>query len=217
MKQWTVLLADDHALVRAGLYHLLQTFQIYHIVGEAGDGLQAIELALSLQPDVVLLDMAMPKMRGIEAIQEIKRVAPASKILVLSMHDRDEYVRQALKTGADGYLLKGSGANELKTALHDILEDRIYLSPSISKSIVSEWILSKANSESENKKTELTAREKGILKLLAEGHPNKVIASLLYISVKTVETHRSHIMQKSGTHNLAELVKYAIKIGIVDL
>lgn len=216
MKKWKVVVADDHTLVRTGLCHLLATFQDYDIVGEAGDGLQVIEQVQRLQPDVVLLDLAMPKMRGMEAILEIKRISQA-KVLVLSMYDRDEYIRQAMKNGADGYLLKGSAADELKTALVHIMEDHIYLSPSVSKSIVNEWIQGQGDREHALDKTGLTGREKEVLKLLAEGYANKEVADLLHISVKTVETHRSRIMDKSESHNLVELVKYAIKRGLVEL
>ncbi len=216
MRKWKVVVADDHTLVRTGLCHLLATFQKYEIVGEAGDGLQAIELAQQLQPDIVLLDLAMPKMRGMEAIQEIKRVSQA-KVLVLSMYDRDEYIRQAIKNGADGYLLKGSAADELKTALMHILENHIYLSSAISKNIVKEWIHGQQAAELNIQKTGLTERENEVLKLLAEGYANKEIADLLHISIKTVETHRSRIMDKLGSRNLAELVKFAIKRGLVEL
>jgi len=216
MKKWTVLLADDHVLVRTGLRHLINTFVKFEVIGEASDGLEVIRQSKTLHPDIVLLDLAMPKMRGLEAIHEIKRQSPTSKVLVLSMYDREEYVRQSIRSGADGYLLKESAAEELQSALLHVLEERMYLSPAISKSIVSEWLLV-TDREAAIDKSELTERERSILKLLAEGYGNKEVADLLHISVKTVETHRAHIMSKSESHNLAELVRYAIKKGLVDL
>jgi len=216
MKKWTVLLADDHVLVRTGLRHLINTFVKFEVIGEASDGLEVIRQSKTLHPDIVLLDLAMPKMRGLEAIHEIKRQSPTSKVLVLSMYDREEYVRQSIRSGADGYLLKESAAEELQSALLHVLEERMYLSPAISKSIVSEWLLV-TDREAAIDKSELTERERSILKLLAEGYGNKEVADLLHISVKTVETHRAHIMSKSESHNLAALVIYAIKKGLVDL
>jgi DNA-binding NarL/FixJ family response regulator len=220
MSNWRILLADDHALVRAGLRHLILAFGQFEIVGEAGDGIEVIELAKTLQPDIVVLDLSMPKMRGLEATSELLRVSPASKILVLSMFDRDEYVKQSIRNGARGYLLKDSASEELHKALLQILDGHIYLSPSISRSIVAEWVRSQESGSgmpASGEKSELTEREKVVLKLLAEGHSSKEIASILHISAKTVETHRSHILAKSGLHNLAELIKYAHKKGLVEL
>jgi len=217
MKKTKVLLADDHALVRSGLHQLLLTFASYDVVGEAGDGVQAIELVRSLQPDVVLLDISMPKKRGLEAIREIKQAAPACKVLILSMYDREQYVRESIKNGADGYLLKGSDTDELRMALIHVLNGNPYISPSVSKPLVSEWIHSGKAEEQIGVEVELTEREKSVMKLLAEGYANKEVAEMLHISVKTVETHRSRILEKSGVRNLAELVKYAIKKGMVDL
>lgn len=216
MKNNTVLLADDHALVRAGLRQLLLEFKSYDVVAEAGDGLQAIEQALSKQPDIVVLDLAMPKMRGIEAIKEIKRVSPNSKILVLSMYDNDEYIRHAILNGADGYLLKGSATDELRVALDNVLADHLYLSPAISRSFLTDLLQKNKGMEMEQG-NELSERERGVLKLLAEGHTSKEIAGLLHISSKTVETHRSHIMSKLGLNNIADLVKYAIRKRLVDM
>jgi DNA-binding NarL/FixJ family response regulator len=216
MKKNTVLLADDHALVRAGLRQLLLEFNTYDIVAEAGDGLQAIEEARLHQPDIVVLDLAMPKMRGIEAIKEIKKAAPDTKILVLSMYESEEYIRHALLNGADGYLLKGSAADELHAALEHVLANRLYLSPAISRSFVTD-LLNKNRDHEQEMGGELSEREWGVLKLLAEGHSNKEIAGLLHISSKTVETHRSRIMLKLGLNNLADLVKYAIRKGLVDV
>jgi DNA-binding NarL/FixJ family response regulator len=216
VKKNTVLLADDHALVRAGLRQLLLDFKSYDIVSEAGDGLQAIEEARQHQPDIVVLDLAMPKMRGIEAIKEIKKVSPNSKILILSMYESEEYIRHALLNGADGYLLKGSATEELRSALEHVLADHLYLSPAISRSFVTDLLQKNRNHEQE-RGSELSEREWGVLKLLAEGHTNKKVADLLHISSKTVETHRSRIMLKLGLTNIADLVRYAIRKGLVDI
>jgi DNA-binding NarL/FixJ family response regulator len=216
MKKYTVLLADDHALVRAGLRQLLLEFKSYDIIGEAGDGLQAIEEARLHQPNLVVLDLAMPKMRGIEAIKEIKKVSPDSKILVLSMYESEEYIRHALLNGADGYLLKGSATDELRSALEHALASRLYLSPAISRAFVTD-LLKKNQDHEQELGGELSEREWGVLKLLAEGYTNKEIAGLLHISSKTVETHRSRIMDKLGLNNLADLVKYAIRKGLIDV
>lgn len=217
MSVYTVLLVDDHALVRAGLKELLLTFKKYDIVGEAGDGLAAVELAQQLKPDLVVLDLAIPKLHGVEAIVEIKRVSPESKILVLSMYDRDEYVRQSIKNGADGYILKGAAIEELQAALEHLERDKMFLSPALSQSIIKDWVHTPGNETARIKSVDLTQRENGVLKLLAEGHTNRETAELLHISVKTVETHRSRIMAKLSIDNLAELVKYAIKKGLVDI
>jgi len=217
VKKTRVMLVDDHALVRSGLHQLLLTFEHYEVVGEAGDGAQAIELVRELQPDVVLLDIAMPRMRGLEAIREIKQAAPDCKVLILSMYDREQYVRESIKNGADGYLLKGSNTDELRMALMHVLNGNLYISPSVSKPLVSEWIHSGKADEQAGEEVQLTEREKSVMKLLAEGYPNKEVAELLHISGKTVETHRSRILEKTGVRNLAELVKYAIKKGMIDL
>ncbi len=217
MKKTKVVLVDDHVLVRSGLHQLLLSFERYDIVGEAGDGVQAIEVVRTLQPDVVLLDISMPKKRGLEAIREIKQAAPACKVLILSMYDREQYVRESMKNGADGYLLKGSDTDELRMALIHVLNGDPYISPSVSKPFVSEWIHSGKGGEQIGAEVELTEREKSVMKLLAEGYANKEVAEMLHISVKTVETHRSRILEKTGVRNLAELVKYAIRKGMVDL
>ncbi len=218
MEKIRAVLADDHALVRAGLRELLQALNNVTVVGEAGDGIEAIEQAKGLHPDILILDIQMPLMGGIEAIREIKRISPETQILVLSMHSKEEYVRQTLKNGASGYLLKQSASDDLKNAIAAITSGSIYLSPSISRSIVSAWLKEgDVKTAVKSAEGELTEREKGVLKLLAEGLSNKRIAELLHISVKTVETHRHRIMDKLKLHSVADLVKYAIKEGLTEL
>ena len=218
MDKLTVIIVDDHTLVRAGLKELLLTMGDVEVVAEAGDGLEAIEKVRQHRPDLVLLDIAMPKMRGLEAIREIRRESPESKILILSMYNNPEYVRESLKNGAHGYLLKEAAADELRLALNSVRTDNIYISPSLSQVIVSEWIQNKTgDGVLSTGNSILTERERAVLKLLAEGHTNKQVAELLHISVKTVETHRSRIMEKLDLANFAALVKYAIKVKIIEM
>lgn len=218
MDKIKIVLADDHTLVREGLRELLQSMSDMTVVGEAGDGLEAIEITKKHQPDVLIIDIAMPKMKGIEAIKEIKRSFPDIQILVLSMHSKTEYVRQTLKNGASGYMLKQSASEELKAAIIAILNGDIYLSPAISKSIIEEWKKDTEQKAALGAKLEnLTDRERAVLKLLSEGYSNKSAAELLHISIKTVETHRHRIMQKLNLNSFADLVKYAIKEGYTEV
>ena len=213
-----IMLVEDHHLVRQGVFALLSQVPEFKVIGEAGDGLEAIRKAQELQPDIVILDIAMPKLRGIEAIKEIIRVSEDSRILVLSMHNKEEYIRQSLKNGASGYLLKDSAADELIAAIKYVARGEVYLSPSISKSIVADWLHASALGRAAGEfKSPLTDREMEILKLLAEGHSNRETGELLHISVKTVETHRSRIMEKLELKNVADLVKYAIKNELTEL
>ena len=212
-----VVIADDHALIRAGLIELLNTIPDVNVVGEAGDGLMAIDKVAELEPDIILLDISMPKMRGLEAISEIKRISPCTRVLILSMYDNREYIRESFKNGASGYLLKDAATDELKSAIHTLMSDKIYISPEHSQFIVREWVVGKGENTPEISSDNLTEREKSVLKLLAEGNTNKQVAELLHISSKTVETHRSRIMEKLNIDNFAALVKYAIRSQIVEL
>ncbi|HOY44796.1 MAG TPA: response regulator transcription factor [bacterium] len=213
-----IMIADDHAVLRDGLRLLLSSYPQFEVIGEADDGMTAVSTALQLKPDVLLLDIAMPNMRGIEAILELKRFEPEIKILVLSMHDREEYVLQAMKNGADGYILKKSAAAELVAALNHVISGEIYLSPSISRHLVRNWLRDEESMAGVSRAdTELSERERTVLKLIAEGRSNKEVASLLHISAKTVETHRARIMSKLELRTVPDLVRYAIKSGLVDL
>jgi two-component system response regulator NreC len=212
-----VILVDDHVVVREGLSQLLLTFKGVSVVGEAGDGYEAIGLAEQLQPDIVILDISMPKMRGIEAIKEIKRVAPDCKILVLSMFGNEEYIRQSLKNGASGYMLKDAASSELKSAITYIQRGDVYLSPSISRTIVDNWLDGVVRRPFEGIKSPLSSRELEVLKLLAEGWSNKEVAEFLHISIKTVETHRHRIMDKLKLKNITDLVKYALRTKLIEL
>lgn len=218
MKRLSIVLADDHKILRDGLYSFLEKKDSFVVIGEASNGLEAIEQVRQKQPDILILDIAMPMMRGLEAIKEIKRIAPTTKILILSMHNREEYVRNALTNGAQGYILKESAAEELLSALDHISRGHIYLSPAVSKTIVEDWLQQESSKKRPTEKGgQLTDREMAVLKLVAEGLSNKEIAQLLNISVKTVETHRFRLMEKLALRNLPDLVKYAIKQGLVDL
>ncbi|HOH06908.1 MAG TPA: response regulator transcription factor [bacterium] len=213
-----IMIADDHAVLRDGLRLLLSSYPQFEVIGEADDGMTAVATALQIKPDVLLLDIAMPNMRGIEAILELKRFEPEIKILVLSMHDREEYVLQAMKNGADGYILKKSAAAELVAALNHVISGEIYLSPSISRHLVRNWLRDEESMAGVSRAdTELSERERTVLKLIAEGRSNKEVASLLHISAKTVETHRARIMSKLELRTVPDLVRYAIKSGLVDL
>ncbi|HNY92901.1 MAG TPA: response regulator transcription factor [bacterium] len=218
MKIHSIMIADDHAVLREGLRLLLSSYPQFEVIGEADDGMTAVATALQIKPDVLLLDIAMPNMRGIEAILELKRLEPEIKILVLSMHDREEYVLQAMKNGADGYILKKSAAAELVAALNHVISGEIYLSPSVSRHLVRNWLRDEESMAGVSRaETELSERERTVLKLIAEGRSNKEVASLLHISAKTVETHRARIMSKLELRTVPDLVRYAIKSGLVDL
>ncbi len=218
MKSHSIMIADDHAVLRDGLRMLLSSYPQFQVIGEADDGLTAVSTAVQLKPDVLLLDIAMPNMRGIEAILEIKRLEPGIRILVLSMHDREEYVFNAMKNGADGYILKKSAAAELVAALNHVLSGEIYLSPAISRHVVKNWLRDEEKMDGANRAgLEITERERTVLKLIAEGHSNKEVANLLHISAKTVETHRARLMDKLELRTVPDLVRYAIKSGLIDL
>lgn len=211
-----ILLADDHTILRAGLRMMLNAQPDMEVIGEAQDGRQAINTTMNLQPDIVLMDITMPDMNGIEATRQIKRVAPEVKVLVLTMHENDEYVFQALRAGASGYILKEAADTELITALHVLRSGQFYLSPSAQSVIVGDYLQRVHTGEEKDSYNNLTEREKEILKLVAEGYTNNQIAERLVISPKTVDTHRTHVMDKLNLHSRAELVKYAMRRGLLE-
>ncbi len=216
MDKITVFLVDDHLLVRKGLRQLLLTFENVKVVGEADDGLAALEAIREKKPDIVILDIQMPRLGGVEVVHLIKKESPATRVIMLSMYSKDEYIRETLKNGASGYLLKQSAPDELRSAITHVMEDKIFLSPYIARSVVDDW-LRDGKVITGSKKPALTPREIEVLKLLAEGFSNKEIAKQLFISVKTVETHRHNIMEKLDLDNFADLIKYAIKNGLAEL
>jgi two-component system response regulator NreC len=211
-----ILLADDHTILRAGLKMMLNAQPDMEVVGEAPDGRQAIAETQRLQPDIILMDITMPEMSGIEATRHIKKLVPESKILILTMHEHDEYVFQALRAGASGYMLKEAADTELISALHVIQSGQFYLSPVAQSVLVGDYLQRVRIGEEKDSYSSLTEREREILKLVAEGYTNTQIAERLVISPKTVDTHRTHIMDKLNLHSRAELVKYAMRRGLLE-
>lgn len=209
-----VILADDHTLVRAGLRKLLESIPDLTVVGEARDGLELLTLVEQLQPDLVLLDIAMPGLNGLEAAARMARSWPRIRVLILSMHQGEEYVRQALRSGAAGYLLKDAAPLELELALKAVLAGETYLSPAVSKGVVNDYVQRLRDDDATG--SGLTPRQTEVLQLIAEGHSSKEIARRLDLSVKTVETHRSQLMKQLDIHEVAGLVRYAIRMGLVS-
>ncbi len=211
-----ILIADDHEIVREGLRALIEDEPDMKIVGEAKSGREAVEMAEELRPDVVLMDVGMPDLNGIEAARKITRRAPGVKILALSIHSGGQFVAKMLEAGASGYLLKDNAFEELAAALRRVTQDKTYLCSEVTGPIVEDY-LNRLGEEEDAKASPLTSREREVLQLLAEGLISKQIASRLNISPKTVETHRSRLMKKLGIHSVAELTKYAIREGLTTL
>ncbi|MDQ2714203.1 MAG: response regulator transcription factor [Chloroflexota bacterium] len=211
-----ILLADDHTILRAGLKMMLNAQPDMEVVGEAHDGRQAIQEAQRLQPDIVLMDITMPSINGIEATRQLKKLLPDARVLILTMHENDEYIFQALRAGASGYLLKEAADTDLIYALHIIQSGQFYLSPIAQSVMVGDYLQRVHAGEEKDSYSSLTEREREILKLVAEGFTNNKIAERLIISPKTVDTHRTHIMDKLNLHSRAELVKYAMRRGLLE-
>ena len=209
-----VLLADDHRLMRAGLRALLKSLELVQVVAEAGNGHEAIQLAEQHQPDIVIMDIGMPELNGLEATARIVKLAPAPRIIVVSMHANEEYVRRALQAGAAGYLLKGAEPAELELAIRAVMRGETYLTPAVSKQVVQNYLHPREMKT--NPIQELTPRQREVLQLVAEGHSTKDIAQKLNLSVKTVDTHRTELMQRLDIHDIAGLVRYAIRIGLIN-
>jgi len=208
-----VHLADDHALVRAGIRALLEGLEGVTVVAEAANGIEVLELARKHRPDVVLLDISMPGLGGLEASAQLKQELPEVRVVMLSMHANEEYVLQALRAGAAGYMLKDSATAQLELALQAVMQGETYLSPPISKQMV-EGYLQRVGSE-QPAADNLTPRQRQVLQLIAGGHSTKEIAYRLELSVKTVETHRAQLMERLEIRDIAGLVKYAIRSGLV--
>jgi DNA-binding NarL/FixJ family response regulator len=210
-----VLIADDHALVRAGIRALLDRLPAVEVIGEAADGCEALELIKKHQPEVVLMDIAMPGINGLEVTRLLGPTTIPSHIIILSMHADAEYVWQALRAGARGYLLKGASLSELELAIKSVAADQIYLSPTISTALIEKWLFPAGGEQ--RPADNLTPRLREILQLVAEGKSTKQIALGLKISVKTVDTHRSLLMKRLKVHDVAGLVRHAVRIGLVNL
>ncbi len=210
-----VLLADDHTIVREGVRLCLEAMGDIEVVAEAEDGQAAVSLAAQLRPDVAVVDLTMPRLNGVEAIRQIKRDVPSVEVVVLSVHDSEAYVVQALRAGAAGYVLKRNAATELAAAIRAAHAGQAYLHPSIARRVIDDYLSRIHASEDSEPYERLTPREREVLQLAAEGHTTRAIAGLLCLSTKTVEHHRASLMTKLGLHGQTELVKYAIRAGLV--
>jgi DNA-binding NarL/FixJ family response regulator len=215
MSSIRVLIADDHAIVRDGVRALLALSEDITVVGEAANGQQAIELARSLAPDVILMDIAMPGLGGLEATLEIRKDNPQAKILVLTQYEDREYIRRFLKAGVSGYVLKKAAGSELTSAIRAVSRGGLVLDPDVAREAMREQVGSATPGRAADPYETLTDREKQVLKLVAEGHSNKEVAELLDISVKTAMSHREHIMQKLDLHSRTDLIKFALQQGVI--
>ncbi|HLZ54417.1 MAG TPA: response regulator transcription factor [Verrucomicrobiae bacterium] len=217
MDKIRVLLADDHTVVRQGLRVLLEAESDIAVVGEAETGRQAVQLARKLAPDVIVMDIAMPNLNGLEATRQITREVPATRLLVLSSYNDDEYVHQVTEAGASGYLLKQTAATDLIKAVREARKGNAFFSPAISRRLVERYREAFLQGAPARKRTDLlTSREAEVLQLIAEGRANKQIAAELCISIKTVEKHRQQVMNKLNIHDIAGLTRYAISRGIIE-
>jgi len=210
-----ILLADDHSVIRSGLRLVLERQADFQVVAEASDGREAVNAAAEHKPDVVVMDLAMPNLNGIEAARQITSGFPATRVVVLTMHSDEEYVLRALKAGARGYLLKESAEADLIAAVRAVSAGKAFFSPVVSRMLVEDYVRQLQDRDLEDSYDLLTSREREILQLVAEGRSNKEIAGLLNLSVYTVETHRSNIMEKLNLHSVPELILYAVRKGVI--
>jgi DNA-binding NarL/FixJ family response regulator len=215
MARLRILLADDHTVVRQGLRKVLEERPEWEVVAEAGDGREAVRQAELHKPDVAILDVAMPLLNGIEATRQINRRAPASRILVLSMHADEAYVTQILQAGATGYLLKDSADVDLIQAVSAVSQGKSFFSPAIARVMLDDYVRQRGDKGAVDRYESLSEREREIFQLVAEAKTNKEIAALLNVSPSTVETHRAHIMEKLDLHSAAEIVLYAVRRGVI--
>lgn len=216
MSKIRVLIADDHNIVREGIRMILAKNEDIDVVGEATDGRETITQTELLHPDVILMDIAMPGLGGLEATIEIVKSHPESKVLVLTQYDDREYIRRFLKAGASGYVLKKTVGSDLVAAIRSVAAGKSYIDPSVAETVIKRFIEGPETSEEEDLYEKLTDREKTVFRLIAEGYTSRQIAETLFLSIKTVMTHRANIMEKMNLHNRADLVKYAIRKGIIQ-
>jgi len=205
-----IVLADDHVLVRQGLMSLLE-LEGFQVVGEASDGQEALRLTELFRPDIAIMDISMPILNGLNAAREMSRSSPKTKTILLTQHDEGQYISEALDAGVKGYVLKSQVASDLLLAIRQVSRGQVYLSPGVSRAVMEAY-----HSKSEKSKNPLTLRERQVLQLIAEGKSTKDVATLLGISVKTAESHRTRLMRKLGIHEIASLVRYAVRQGIVQ-
>lgn len=216
MKKIRILLADDHTILREGIRSLLENESDMEVIAEAEDGHQAIKMADQNRPDVILMDIAMPRLNGLEATSQIKKFIPDAKILILTMYDNEEYIRKALAAGAMGYILKDAATRELLGAIRAVHQGEAVLSPAVTRLVIEDY-LRWGDLKTPEPDDDLSEREREILQLIAEGHTNKQIAEILCISIKTVQAHRSNLMNKLDLHDRGELIKYAIQKKIIEI
>ena len=217
MENMKVLITDDHAIVREGLQAILKGESDIEVVGEATNGEEAIKKAKELQPDIVLMDITMPGMNGLEATRLIRKQNPETKILVLTMHEEDDYFYRILEAGASGYFIKGGSFTELLSSLRAVWHGDVFIYPTMAKKLLSNYLEGVKSGQEIEGYRKLTEREREILRFVADGRTNQEIAEQLFISPTTVQTHRAHMMAKLGLHNRTELIKYAIRHGFVTL
>jgi two-component system response regulator NreC len=212
-----IVIAEDHTILRDGLKALLSSDSMFEIVAEARDGREAVERVDEQTPDLLLLDLSMPRLHGLDVIREVKKCRPQTRVLVLTVHKNEEYVLAALEAGADGYVLKDASHNELEMAIRSIISGKRYLSPDISDMVIEGFVEGRRVLKTDSAWDSLTPREREILKLIAEGHTNKQIGEMIFISVKTVERHRANLMKKLDLHNASALTALALEKGLITV
>jgi len=216
MSRLRILLADDHTLMRQGLRKIIEEHDDWEVVGEAGTGRDAVQQALEIRPDIVVLDIAMPQLNGIEATRQISRRAPDIRVLILSMYSDEAYILQVLKAGARGYLLKDSADVDLIRAITAVGQGKSFFSPAVARVMLDDYVRNLAERGLTDRYDSLSEREREVFQLIAEGNSNKEVAELLGVSVSTVDTHRTHIMEKLDVHSTAEIVLYAVRKGVIS-
>ena len=216
-KTITIFLADDHTIVRQGLAKLLEGEPNLRVVGEAENGREAVAKVEKLKPDIVLMDIAMPMLNGIEATRQIRKICPQTKVIILSMHSHGRYISELFGLGASGYLLKSSTGTDIINAIHTALKGSTYLSPSISDKVIEDYLSLKKKSHQDDLYNRLSNREREVFQMIAEGRSTKEIAEILCLSPSTVKTHRANIMEKLEKDNISQLIQFAIHLGIVEL
>jgi len=212
-----IFLADDHTIVRQGLAKLLEAEPNIKVVGEAEDGREAVNKVQKLNPDIVIMDIAMPLLNGIEATRQIKKLSPQTRIIILSMHSHDRYISELINLGASGYLLKDATGGEIVNAVFAAMKGDVYLSPSISRRVVEDYLSLKRTSSREDLYAKLSNREREVFQMIAEGHSTRKISDILCVSPSTVKTHRANIMEKLQLDNMSQLIQFAIRLGIVEV